>query len=106
MAAALTHEINSPLGTLLSTIKTLEAMEERGLDRPEARADLVRSMEAPAARIEEVTRRLGRLVALEDAEVKAADVNDLLAEVLLLHEQEMAAAQVRLETELEKPLPP
>jgi signal transduction histidine kinase len=106
MAAALTHEINSPLGTLRSSIKTLEAMEARGIERPETRADLVRSMEAPAARIEEVTRRLGRLVALEDADMKAADLNDLLAEVLFLHEEEMASARVRLETELEKPLPP
>ncbi len=108
MAAALAHEINSPLGTLLSSIKTLEAMEARGLSRPETRAELLRSMEAPAARIEEVTRRVGRLVALEDedAEMKAADVNDLLADVLLLHDQEMVAAQVQLETELEKPLPP
>ncbi len=106
MAAALAHEINSPLGTLLSSIKTLEAMEARGLGRPETRAELLRSMEAPAARIEEVTRRVGRLVALEDTEMKAADVNDLLADVLLLHDQEMAAAQVQLETELEKALPP
>jgi len=105
MAAALTHEINSPLGTLRSSIKTLEVMNERGIDRPQTRAELVRSMEASAARMEEVTRRVGRLVALEDADMKPADVNDLLADVLLLHDAEIAAAKVRLETELEKPLP-
>jgi signal transduction histidine kinase len=52
-----------------------------------------------------VTRRLDRFVALDDADSKPADVNDLLAEVMLLHQEEIAAARVRLEMDLERPLP-
>ncbi len=108
MAAALSHEINSPLGVLRSSIDTLVALTERPLDaaRAETRDALVRSVGESAARIEEVTRRLRRFVALEDSEVKAADINDLLSDVTLLHQREIDDAHVRLDVQFEPALPP
>ncbi len=114
MAAALSHEINSPLGALRSSIETLLAVTDRQLDAPpetrerlaSTRADLRRSIDESAARIDDVTRRLRRFVNLDEAEVKSADINELLSDLTLLHQDELTDARVRLEFDLEKHLPP
>jgi signal transduction histidine kinase len=114
MAAALSHEINSPLGTLRSSIATLLMVADRMADAPpEARQrlvatrdDLLRSVEESAARIDDVSRRLRRFVSLDEAEIKAADLNDLLTDVTILHRDEIEKAHARLEFDLEKELPP
>jgi signal transduction histidine kinase len=114
MAAALSHEINSPLGTLRSSIGTLLVLADRMADAPpETRArlaatrdDLLRSVEESAARIEDVSQRLRRFVSLEEAEIKAADINDLLTDVTLLHRDEIEQTHARLEFDLEEELPP
>jgi signal transduction histidine kinase len=112
MAAALSHEINSPLGTLRSSVETLMAVADRQIESPEqrerlaeTRAELCRSIHESTARIDEVTRRLRRFVTMEDAELKAADINELLSDVTLLHQEELRAAHVRLEFDLEPSLP-
>ena len=114
MAAALSHEINSPLGTLRSSVGTLVALADRQVDAsPEERARLARtraelldSIGESAARIDAVARRLRRFVRLEDSEVKSADLNELLADVTLLHQREIDASRVRLDVYLEAALPP
>jgi signal transduction histidine kinase len=113
MAAALSHEINSPVGALRSSIETLLALTDRQREgaapNPEVfeqtRAELCRSIRESAARIEEVTLRLRRFVNLEEAEFKQADVNDLLADVTLLHQDDIATARVDLELHLEEAIP-
>jgi signal transduction histidine kinase len=113
MATALTHEINSPLGTLHSSIDTLVTLTERQIDAsPEERArlagtreELVRSIAESAARIDAVTRRLGRFVTIEDSEIRCADLNELLSDVTLLHRRELDAAHVRLDVHLQTALP-
>jgi signal transduction histidine kinase len=113
MAAALSHEINSPLGTLLSSVETLMAVADRQLEAPEqrerlaeTRRELCRSIHESAARIDEVSHRLRRFVSMDEAELKSADINELLADVTLLHQEELRAAHVRLEFQLEEKLPP
>jgi signal transduction histidine kinase len=113
MAAALSHEINSPLGTLLSSVETLMSVADRQIEAPEqrerlaeTREELCRSIHESAARIDEVTRRLRRFVSMEEAELKSADINELLSDVTLLHQEELRAAHVRLEFDLEEALPP
>jgi signal transduction histidine kinase len=96
MAAALTHEINSPLGTLRSSVDTLVALTEKQLTAtPErraqlalTRAELMHSIQASSARIHEVVLRLRRFINLDEAELKRADINELLSDVVLLHEAE------------------
>lgn len=113
MAAALSHEINSPVGALRSSIETLLMVTDRQRQGAapdpdmleQTRRELCRSIRESAARIEEVTLRLRRFVNLEEVELKQADVNDLLADVTLLHEEELSAAGVKLDFELEKPMP-
>ena len=114
MAAALSHEINSPLGALRSSVETLVSVAEREATAPAERRELLRAMreqlrrsiEESAARIDDVTRRLRRFVNLEEAELKSADVNELLSDVTLLHQEELQQKHVALDFDLEKPLPP
>jgi signal transduction histidine kinase len=113
MAAALSHEINSPLGALRSSIATLcsamareiEASPDERLRLERTRVELRRSIEESAARIEEVTSRLRRFANLEDAEFKPADINDLLAEVTALHRDELERAKVAVEFDLARDIP-
>lgn len=114
MAAALSHEINSPMGALRSSVSTLCTLTDREVDAtPEmrerleqARAELRRSIEESAARIDEVTARLRRFVNLEEAEVRTADINDLLTDVTVLHREELDRAKVQLDFDLARELPP
>lgn len=113
MAAALSHEINSPLGALRSSVETLLALTDRQIEgtgaRPEllaqARSELCRSIHESAARIEEVTLRLRRFVMLEEEELKEADLNDLVWDVTLLHQDAIAHRGIKLDFELEKTIP-
>src|SRR5262249_44739338 len=73
LAAALSHEINSPLGVLRSGIETLAAIErspEKHAQMADTREQLFASVLESAARIEDVTQRLRRFVNLEEAEMK------------------------------------
>ena len=114
MAAALSHEINSPLGTLRSSIETLLTVTDRQMDAPpeqlqslrQTRDQLRRTAEESAARIDEVSARLRRFVGLAEADLKSADLNELLSDVALLHEKEWRQANVGVEFDLEKSIPP
>ncbi len=113
LAAALSHEINTPLGTMRSSIETLLALTDRQADAPAGkremlrrmRAELCRSIQESATRIEDVMGRLQRLVSLEEAELKSADINDLLSDVTLLYRDQIEQRKIRLEFDLEKSLP-
>jgi signal transduction histidine kinase len=108
LAAALSHEINSPLGVLRSGIETLAAIERspEKLERlAETRAEIYRSVLESASRIEEVTQRLRRFVNLEEAELKSADLNELLTGVTWLHDREIAERNIELDLDFERSLP-
>ncbi|HEX3877554.1 MAG TPA: HAMP domain-containing sensor histidine kinase [Bryobacteraceae bacterium] len=108
LAAALSHEINSPLGVLRSGIETLEAIErspEKHERMAAVREELFHSVLQSAGRIEEVTQRLRRFVSLEDAELKAADLNELLTGVKWMLDSTIAQRNVRVDLDLERSLP-
>jgi signal transduction histidine kinase len=108
LAAGLSHEINSPLGVLRSGIETL-ALIERSPGKHEQMAEtrnlLFRDVLESAARIEDVTQRLRRFVNLEEAELKAADLNDLLTGVRSMHESEIAERHIQVDLDLQRSLP-
>jgi signal transduction histidine kinase len=106
MSAALSHEINSPVGALRSAVETLIAISNPPENLVETRDALYRSIRESAARIDEVTRRLRRFVNLEEAELKSADINELLQDVTVLHEKELEERHIQLELDLQKSLPP
>jgi signal transduction histidine kinase len=113
LAAALTHEINTPLGALRSSIETLLAITDRQADAPpekreifaKMRVELCQSIRESATRIEDVMARLRRFITLEEAELKSADINDLLSDVALLYQEQINKGQIRLEFDMEQSLP-
>ena len=112
LAAALTHEINSPLGTLKSSIDTLLVLAGRQFTAPpeqrghlvEMQAELRRSIQSSSERIQDVVARLQRFIGLEDTEVKDADVNELLSDTAVLLQEQLQQDKIRLEFDLQ-PLP-
>jgi signal transduction histidine kinase len=105
MAAALSHEINSPLGALRSGIETLATLTARQPDAPEPARELFASLQESAGRIDEVMHRLRRLVNLEEAELKSANLNELLMDVTQLHQAQIHERKVHVEFDLERSLP-
>ena len=95
LAAALSHEFNTPLGTLKSTVDTLvRAAVRRGSAPPEeqarleaVQADLKKSLDASLERMEQVIARIQRFTNLDRAEVQAVDLNELLSDVVALAEE-------------------
>ena len=114
LAAALTHEINTPLGAMRSSIETLLAITDRHADAPpekreilaKMRVELCQSIRESTARIEDVMARLRRFITLEEAELKSADINDLLTDVALLYREQINKGHIRLEFDMERSLPP
>jgi signal transduction histidine kinase len=114
MAAALSHEMNSPLGTLRSSVETLLALTSREIHAPPeererlsaVRTDLERLIRESASRIEDVTSRLRRFTGLEDADLKFADLNDLISTAAVALQDRIDATHARLEFDLQKTIQP
>lgn len=105
MAAALSHEINSPLGALRSSIETLAVFAARHTDAPEPARELIAALQQSAARIDEVAHRLRRFENLEEAELKSANLNELLIDVTQMHEAEIQERKVHVDFDLARSLP-
>jgi signal transduction histidine kinase len=105
MAAALSHEINSPLGALRSGIETLGILTARQPDMPEPVRKLCANLQESTARIDEVMKRLRRFVSLAEAELKSANLNELLMDVTQLNEPEIQQRKVTVQFNLERSLP-
>lgn len=94
LAAALSHELNTPLGALKSAVDTLvRAAAKQGSAPPEeqrrlelVQEDLRKSLDASLERMEEVISRIQRFTNLDRAEMQVVDVNELLQDVVALAE--------------------
>ena len=92
LAAALTHEINTPLGALKSAVDTMVLLgQKQASAKPEeqdrlraAQADLRHSINDSAERLSAVVGRLKRLIALDRSEKKTVNINDLVTDAGLL----------------------
>jgi two-component system, NtrC family, sensor kinase len=92
VAAALSHELNSPIGVLTSAVETLSQLAGRMATATPAEqerfrsvmADLSRSGRESAARLRGIVGRMQRFTNLDRAEVQSANLNDLLADVVAL----------------------
>ncbi|HJS75403.1 MAG TPA: HAMP domain-containing sensor histidine kinase [Vicinamibacteria bacterium] len=81
-AAALCHELNTPLGALSSAFATLLAAYEKAAPKPDARIAQVIATAADAgrasvARLEETVARMKYLTNLDRSEVQVVDLNRL-----------------------------
>jgi signal transduction histidine kinase len=112
LAAALSHELNSPIGALGSAVDTLLLLAARQATTapgPEQQRlvvlqnDLRRSIRASTDRLKEIVERMQRFTNLDKAEVQLANVNEILSDVTALLEPSWRGkAQVELDL---KPVP-
>ena len=108
-AATLSHELNSPVGALVSVVQTLQSLhEKRGKASGENRArldrmeeELLGSAHLSADRLRDIIARMQRLTNLDRAEILAVDLNELLRDVL-----EMMESQLKDKIEIELDLHP
>lgn len=106
LAAALMHELNTPIGTLKSSVDTLVVLGLKTADAPAAerqrlirlQAELRRSVGESADRLQQVLTRLRRFSHLAEAEIQPANLNDLLSNVaILLEEQLRGSVQLKFQ---------
>ncbi len=110
-AAALSHELNTPLGSLTSAFDTVTHAHERELAHPDTRerlesvwADATRSGRQATLRLRTTIERMKRLTNLDRAEEQVVDLNELwLDTVALLSGEIEHKADVDLAL---NPLPP
>ncbi|MGH9657575.1 MAG: sensor histidine kinase [Bryobacteraceae bacterium] len=112
LAAAISHELNNPLGVLKSAVSTLAALAARletakPEDQPRLRAlqkELLGSVEDSAGRLQSIVRRMQRFTNLDRAEVQSANLNDILGDVAALIEPQIQG-EVKLSLRLDSLAP-
>ncbi|MEE9179780.1 MAG: HAMP domain-containing sensor histidine kinase [Vicinamibacteria bacterium] len=104
-AAALSHELNTPLGSLASAfatlVKLLEGFDERLEDDPRRKQvldDAVRSSQTSFDRLNEISGRMRYLTNLDKAELQQVDLNELCEHVIEFLASELDGKSVQLET--------
>jgi signal transduction histidine kinase len=108
LAAAISHELNSPIGALVSGVDTLLLLGSRqAASPPQEQARLVllqselrRSVKASASRLQELVSRMQRFTNLDKADVQQINLNTMLNDVAaLLEPQWKTKANVTLDLE-------
>lgn len=92
LAAAVSHEMNTPMGALLSGVDTLLLLTVRQLTAEpkdqqrliRLQADVRKTVQESAQRLKELVGRMQRFTNMDQAEVQAADVNVMLKDVAAL----------------------
>jgi signal transduction histidine kinase len=92
VAAALSHELNSPIGVLSSCVASLAHLARRISDASPSERDrlrmvlddLHRSGQQSAERLREIVSRIQRFTNLDRAEVQSVNLNDLILDVVAL----------------------
>lgn len=89
LAAAVSHEINNPIGALSSSVDTLlllcarqaTAPPEQGPRLVRLQSDLRRSIQESLTRLQQTASRLARFTNLDQAERRYTRVNDIISDV-------------------------
>ena len=94
LAAAISHELNSPIGALVSGVDTLLLLAARQPHSSPAEQqrlivlqnELRKSIQQSTDRLREIVVRMQRFSNLDKAEIQSANVNDLINDVAALLE--------------------
>ena len=104
-AAAISHELNTPVGAIRSSVQTLRAISGKFVSASEAERRRVASIHNEltnlllnsAERVQGIVARLQRLTSLDRALVRPTDVNGILRDVAATVEAEVSGgASIRL----------
>jgi signal transduction histidine kinase len=99
-AAALSHELNTPLGSFGSAFETLARLvEDLDLDgkRKQAVEEATRSGRASYGRLTAIAQRMRNLTNLDRAEERLVDLNDLCSDTVEFLSSELGNARVEMQ---------
>jgi signal transduction histidine kinase len=106
LATTLAHEINQPLGAIVSNAEAarrlVDPAEPKRVELLETLGDIIDD----GQRASEVIRRLRAMLRTGSAEQKPCDVNGLIVEVMKFLEEDLARAEVSTDLRLGEGLPP
>jgi signal transduction histidine kinase len=105
MYAGLAHEINNPLGIILSRVRFLLGASGDRKPPPALVPDL-EMIDRHGTRIAEIVRSLLAFARKTGFELGATDLNRVIADVVALVERPLAKARIRMEVHLSPLLPP
>jgi signal transduction histidine kinase len=105
LSASLAHEINQPLGVILSNAEAAEKLLQR--DSPDIAEirDIVADIIAADKRAADVITRLRALLHQEEPDFQALMLNDIVDEAIHLSREELKSQQVNLQFDLANGLP-
>jgi signal transduction histidine kinase len=100
LTASIAHEINQPLGAILSNADAADLLLQSGEDRRDLLRHILADIRRDDVRASEVIRRLRTLLAKHDVELKPFDLNAVATEVAALLQREAERRLVRIEMRL------
>jgi C4-dicarboxylate-specific signal transduction histidine kinase len=96
LSASIAHELNQPLGAILSNTETVELM----LDSPEPKVEEIKAIVADIKRADqrasEVIQRLRRFLTKTRIEARNVDLNEIVSEVMRILAAQAAAHNVAI----------
>jgi len=102
--AGLTHEINNPLGIILSRVRLMRTQErDRPLD-PDVSRDL-EVIERQSSRIAEIVRGMLAFTRKTDLKMRRTDLNQVIREVMGLVQKPFSKKKIAIEADLPRGLP-
>lgn len=105
LTAAIAHEINQPLGAILSNADAAEMLLESLPTSLDEVRQILADIRNDDLRASEVIRRLRALLRKREIEMQSLDLNEVVSEVLYLVRAEAQRRGVTAETEFAKNLP-
>ena len=105
LTASISHEINQPLGAILSNTDAAEMLLDAGPTRVGELREVLQDIRNADLRASEVVERMRRLLRKHEVELKPCDVDGVAAEVLALVRSDAERRRVELIARLEGPHP-
>jgi len=105
LSASIAHEINQPLGAILSNADAADMLLDSGPESLDEVRQILEDIRKDDLRASDVIRRLRTLARKREIEMQSLDLNDVISETLLLLRGESNRRGVVIETELADDLP-
>ena len=100
MTASIAHEINQPLGAILSNADTAELLLESGADRREELRAIVADIRRDDLRASQVIRRLRQLLARQQVERQRFELDTVVRDTLPLLQAEATRRHITLDLDI------
>ena len=105
LTASISHEINQPLGAILSNTDAAEMLLDSGTARFDELRQVLQAIRKDDLRASEVVGRMRRLLRKHEAELLPCDLDEIAAEVLTLVRSDAERRRVDLIAHLDGPHP-